>query len=163
MADWTPDTHNTTKFTEPIWIVHTDGAWGSMGAGIAAILTSLSGIKLTYAARLEFQCTNNSTEYEAIILALSKLCALSVRRAIIKTDSQVTSGHIEKSFKARDPKLQKYLHTVHKIKGFFLGITTKPIPRSENSEADELAKAMAQGITLPSEVFYEVIGQPSLE
>ena len=40
---------------------------------------------------------------------------------------------------------------------------TKPIPRSENSETDELAKAAAQGITLTSDVFYEVINQPSIE
>ena len=55
------------------------------------------------------------------------------------------------------------MHTVCKIKGFFLGITTKPIPRLENNEADELAKATAQGITLPSDVSYEVINQPSIE
>ena len=57
MADWTLDTHNTVEVTEPIWTVHTDEAWGSAGARIAAILTSPSGIKLRYAARLEFQCT----------------------------------------------------------------------------------------------------------
>ena len=44
-----------------------------------------------------------------------------------------------------------------------MGITTKSIPRSEYSEADELAKAAAQGITLPSDVFYKVISQPSVE
>ena len=59
--------------------------------------------------------------------------------------------------------MQKYLLTVRKIEGFFLGITTKPIPRSENSKANELAKATAQGITLPSDVFYGVISQPSVE
>ena len=59
------------------------------------------------------------------------------------TDSQVTFGHIEKSFKARDLESQKYLHTVCKIEGCFLGITTKPIPRLENSEANELAKVVA--------------------
>ena len=55
------------------------------------------------------------------------------------------------------------MHTVRRIEGFFLGITTKPIPRSENSEDDKLAKAAAQGMTLPSDVFYEVINQPSIE
>ena len=40
---------------------------------------------------------------------------------------------------------------------------TKPILRSENSEADKLAKVAAQGITLPSDVFDEVINQPSIE
>jgi ribonuclease HI len=79
--------------------MHTDGAWGSAGAEIAAILTLPSGIKLRYAARLKFQCTNNSAEYEAIILALSKLRTLSERRAVIKTYSQVISGHIEKTSK----------------------------------------------------------------
>ena len=55
------------------------------------------------------------------------------------------------------------MHTVRKIEGFFLGIMTKPISRSKNSEADELVKAIAQGITLPSDIFYEVINQPSIE
>jgi ribonuclease HI len=163
MADWTPDIHNITEVTEPVWTVHTDGAWGSIGARIVAILTSPSGIKLRYVARLEFQCTNNSTEYEAIILALSKLRTLSARRAVIKTDSPVIFGHIEKSFKAREPELQKHLLTVRKIEGFFLGITTKPIPRTENNEANELAKAAAQGTTLPSDIFYEIISQPLIE
>ena len=88
-------------------------------------------------------------------MALSKLCALSARRAIIKTNSQVISGHIEKNYKAREPELQKYLCIVYKMEGFFLGITTKPIPRLENSEAEDLAKAATLGTTLTSDVFYE--------
>jgi ribonuclease HI len=99
--------------------------------------------------RLEFQCTNNSADYKVIILALSKLHALLARRAIIKSDPQVIFSHIEKSFKSRDPELQKYLHTVCKIEGFFLGIMTKSIPRAENSEADELAKVAAQASPYP--------------
>ena len=54
LANRTPDTPNTAKVIEPIWTVHTDRAWGSAGTGIAAILTSSSGIKLRYAVRLEF-------------------------------------------------------------------------------------------------------------
>lgn len=59
--------------------------------------------------------------------------------------------------------MQKYQHVIHKIEAFFMGITTKLIPRVENSEADELAKAVAQVATLPSDVFCEVINQPSIE
>jgi hypothetical protein len=36
---------------------------------------------------------------------------MGIRRAILKTDSQVISGHVDKSSKARDPKLEKYLDT----------------------------------------------------
>ena len=59
--------------------------------------------------------------------------------------------------------MQKYMHSVCKIEGFFLGITTKPILRLENSKANELVKVIAQGTTLPSDVFYEFINEPSIE
>jgi hypothetical protein len=37
------------------WQVCCDGAWGVSGAGVAAILKSPLGIKLKYAARLQFK------------------------------------------------------------------------------------------------------------
>ena len=55
------------------------------------------------------------------------------------------------------------MHTVRKIEDLFLGIMAKPILRSENNEANELAQVATQGITLPLDVFYEVNNQPSIE
>ena len=70
------------------------------------MLISPSKVKTCYAAKLDFSCTNNIAEYEALLLGLRKLKAMGIRRAIHKTDSQVISGHIDKSYKARDPKLE---------------------------------------------------------
>jgi ribonuclease HI len=83
------------------WLVHCDGAWGSIGVGAEAILTSPSRIMLCYAARLQFasetdKCTNNITEYEAIMLGLQKLRAIDVQTCVLRTDSKVVSGQIEK-------------------------------------------------------------------
>jgi hypothetical protein len=78
---------------------------------------------------------------------------MGIRRAVLKTDSQVISGHIDKSYKARDPKLEKYLDTVRRIETSFEGFSVKNIPRGENEYADLLAKSAAQGLPLPSEVF----------
>ena len=64
---------------------------------------------MRYAARLEFQCTNNIDKYEAVLFRLRKARAMGIQRLIIKTYSQVVAGHIEKDYKARDPKLAKYL------------------------------------------------------
>jgi hypothetical protein len=47
---------------------------------------------------------------------------MGIRRAILKTDSQVISGHIDKSSKATDLKLEKYLDTVR--------VTPKVLPRA---------------------------------
>jgi ribonuclease HI len=126
--------------------VFCDGSWGTFGAGAAAVLVAPSKVRTCYAARLDFSCTNNIAEYEALLLGLRKLKAMGIRRAILKTDSQVISGHIK-------PKLEKYLDTVRRLEASFEGFSVKNIPRGENEHADLLAKSAAQGLPQPSEVF----------
>ena len=70
VADWTPSQNKSEDKKKPDWIIYCDGAWGFVGASAATIITSPSGVKMTYAARLKFQCTNNIVEYEAILLGL---------------------------------------------------------------------------------------------
>jgi hypothetical protein len=88
---------------------------------------------------------------------------MGIRRAVLKTDSQVISGHVDKSSKARDPKLEKYLDTVRRLEASFEGFSVKNIPIGENEHADLLAKSAAQGLPLPSEVFFETIKAPLVE
>jgi ribonuclease HI len=66
---------------------------------------------MKYAARLEFQCTNNIAKYEAVLLGLRKAKAMGIRRLVIKTGSQIVTGHIEKNYKARDPRISK-IHAI---------------------------------------------------
>jgi hypothetical protein len=88
---------------------------------------------------------------------------MGIRRAVLKTDSQVISGHVDKSCKARDSKLEKYLDIVRRLDASFKGFSVKNIPRGENEHADLLAKSAAHGLPLPSEVFFETIKAPSVE
>jgi ribonuclease HI len=88
-----------------------------MRVGAAAVLISPLGIKLRYAARMQFNnesdmCTNNIAEYEAILLGLRKLRAISVQKCILHTDSKVVAKQIEKECIAREPTLEKYLGLV---------------------------------------------------
>jgi ribonuclease HI len=121
---------DTNKDVEA-WIVFCDGSWGTFGAGAAAVLVAPSKVRTYYAARLDFSCTNNIAEYEALLLGLRKLKATGIRRAVLKTDSQVISGHVDKSCKARDPKLDKYLDTVRRLETSFEGFSVKNIPRGK--------------------------------
>ena len=50
-------------------------------------------------------------------------------------------GHVKKEFTAKEPELIKYLAAVRRMEKHFTGFTFCHIPRSENAEADELAKA----------------------
>jgi ribonuclease HI len=164
IADWTPGAQEEeiNKDAEA-WTVFCDGSWGTFGEGATTALVAPSKVRTCYAAKHDFSCTNNIAEYEAHLLGLRKLRAMGIRRAILKTNSQVISGHVDKSSKARDPKLEKYLDTVRRLEASFEGFTVKNIPRGENEHADLLAKSAAQGLPLPSEVFFETIKAPSVE
>jgi hypothetical protein len=84
IAEWMePGSTIEGPIPESPWLVYCDGAWGAVGTRAAAILISSSGIKLCYAARLQFnnkadKCINNIVEYEAILLGLRKLRAIRV-------------------------------------------------------------------------------------
>jgi ribonuclease HI len=156
IADWTPGAQEEEASKDAgAWTVFCDGSWGTFGAGAAAVLIAPSKVRTCYAVKLDFSCTSNIAEYEASLLGLRKLKAMGIRRAVLKTDSQVISGHVDKSCKARDPKLEKYLDTVRRLEASFEGFSVKNIPRGENEHADLLAKSAAQGLPLPSEVFFE--------
>jgi ribonuclease HI len=125
--------------------VFCDGSWGTFGAGAAAVLVAPLKVRTCFAAKLDFSCTNNIVEYEALLLGLQKLRAMGIRRAILKIDSQVISGHVDKSSKARDPKLEKYLDTIRRLEASFEGFSIKNIPRGENEHADLLARSRLRG------------------
>jgi ribonuclease HI len=150
-----------------VWTIHYDGAWCHAGAGAAAIITWPTGIKHRYAARPSFalesdKCTNTIAEYEAVILGLRKLRALGVTTCIVKTDSKVVDGQVEKEYSAKDPALMQYLTAVRSLERQFKGFTLHHVDRARDEEADALAKAAARGETLPSDVFYHIIGTPAV-
>jgi ribonuclease HI len=126
IADCTPGAQDEEKTNDAeAWTIFCDGSWGTFGAGAAVVLISPSKIKTCYAARLDFNCTNNIAEYEALVLGLRKPKAMGIRRAILKSDSQVISGHADKTSKGRDPKLEKYLDAVRRMEASFEGFSVK--------------------------------------
>jgi hypothetical protein len=74
---WTSPTQNLDEEIPTPWIVQCDGAWCHKGVGISAVVTSMVGVVIRYAAQLIFanneHSTNNTTEYEALLLALRKM------------------------------------------------------------------------------------------
>jgi hypothetical protein len=99
ITEWTPSPHDeATHSYEAVWIVFCDGSWGSFGAGATTNIIPPSKVKTSYAAKLQFQCTNNIVEYEDLLfLGLRMLKAMGVRRAILKSNSQVIIGQVDKS------------------------------------------------------------------
>jgi ribonuclease HI len=148
-------------------VLHCDGVWCDRGVGIAAIVTSPVGVMIRYATRLDFaddvHSTNNTTEYEALLLSLRKMKALGQQTFIIKTYSKVIQEYIEKESEARNPILVKYLEKDREMEKHFKGYTVQHISRNDNNEADKLEKAAAQKQVIPPDVFFEIIREPSIK
>jgi ribonuclease HI len=167
VVDWTsPRSITADEELVPVWEIRCDGAWGRKGADIAAIITSPAGIKLRYAARLDYKdpsdrCTNNTIEYEALLLGLRKVRALGASNFLVKCDTKVIKDHVEKESEAREPELVKYLAEVRKMERHFRGFTIEHLPRKNNGEADELAKKPTIGEAMPPDVFFEILTAPS--
>ena len=103
--DWTPSAHQPSQPQVQTWMLYSDRAWGHLGARASAVLIAPLGLHTKYAARLEFKATNNIAEYEGLILGLNKANALGARTLLVKIDSQVIAGQVEKEYMARELEL----------------------------------------------------------
>lgn len=75
-------------------------------------MLDLSGSKSKYTARLEYRATNNTIEYEGLILGLNKAKASGAETLLIKMDSRVIAGQVEEEYLAHNQELAKYLAVV---------------------------------------------------
>jgi hypothetical protein len=91
IADWTPGAQDKGSITDnEACTMFCDGSWGTFNAGATAILISPSKIKTCYTARLEFNCTIN--------------IAIGIRKAVLKSDSQVITCHVDKKQQSKRSK-----------------------------------------------------------
>ena len=61
------DMENQEYLFEGYWRMSFDGAYSRFGNGVGIVLMIPSNIVHPHAIRLEFSCTNNEEEYEALI------------------------------------------------------------------------------------------------
>jgi ribonuclease HI len=70
-----------------MWTLFFNGSKSLEGAGVGCILKDSSGKRTLIACRLEFQCTNNIVEYEALIQGLKKAVDMKVKMVKVFGDS----------------------------------------------------------------------------
>jgi hypothetical protein len=138
VAEWKePGSVTEGEVPKTPWVVYCNEAWGATGVRAVAILISPLGIRLRYAARMQFnskvdKCTNNIAGYEAILLGICKLRAIGVQRCILHTDSKVVAGQKEKECIAREATLERYLGLVKRMENYFKEFIVEYIERNKN-------------------------------
>ena len=91
--------------------------------------------------------TNNTTEYEGLLVGLRIAADLGVKKLIVRGDSQLVIRQVNKHYQS--PLMEAYVDEVRKLEEHFDGIRAKHVPRMENNITDYLSKRAA--LKLPVE------------
>ncbi|XP_051152533.1 uncharacterized protein LOC127266359 [Andrographis paniculata] len=90
--------------------------------------------------------TNNSAEYEALILGLEALIAREVQSVIIKGHSQLVINQVNKQYVCNYPHLRRYRDLVGRLLSKISEVIIEFVPRKENQFSDDLAQKACKGI-----------------
>jgi ribonuclease HI len=166
IKSFTQPTASIQKSCEPdknqIWYLYFDGSKSKEGDGAGCIIIDLAGNKTLLTCRLEFECTNNVAEYEALLQGLKKALDMRIQNLIVFGDS----GKVRNSIHCLTPHLKCYQSEVWSLINQFSAFNINSIHRSSNVGVDLLANVAskllpADGLS-PSTFSMELLFQPSV-
>jgi ribonuclease HI len=91
------------------WKLFFDGSACREGQGVGIVLILPRGAIFEQSVRLEYFCTNNQVEYEAILLDLQILSTMGVKHVEAFGDSLLVVQQIANTFQCLDRSLNAYL------------------------------------------------------
>ena len=97
------------------WVVNVDGSSTLYAGGIGIILKSPKEDRLKYAARLQYQTTNNKAEYETLLKRLELAKSLEAESVVVQGDSQLIINQVNGMCEAKEDQMKKYLSKVKQL------------------------------------------------
>ena len=101
--------------------------------------------------RLEFECTNNTAEYEAVVQGLYKAIGLNVKYLQVFRDSEIVIRQVRNTIHCLSGHLKHYQSLVQDLTKHFIAFNISSIPRLQNASTDLLANVASK--LIPSEDF----------
>ena len=105
------------------------------------LLVAPSGEHLKYVIQMHFsreEATNNTAEYEGLLVGLRIATELGIRKLIIRGDSQLVVRQFNKDYQI--PLMEAYVEEVRRLEEHFDGLQIEHVTRAENNIADHLSK-----------------------
>jgi ribonuclease HI len=122
------------------WKLFFNGLSCAEGQGVGVILVSPRWAVLEQSVRLEYFCTNNQAEYEAILLGLQIFNSMDVKSVETFGDSLLVVQQIVDMFQCFNESLNVYLDKCLKIIALFDDFTMQHVSRDENTLMNDLAQ-----------------------
>jgi ribonuclease HI len=122
------------------WKLYFDGWACSDGQGIWIAFISPNGAYFEMASRLEYFCTNNQAEYEALLFGLEILESMDVKHVKAFGDSLLVVHQVSRKYQWLDRSLNAYLDKCLGIIARFDDFFIHHIYRHENSKDNDLVQ-----------------------
>jgi ribonuclease HI len=126
-----------------------DGSKSKEGAGAGCIIIDSAGNKTLLACRLEFECTNNIAEYEALLQGLRKALDMHIQNLVLFGDTEIVVRQVRNYVHCLTSHLKCYQSEVWSLINKFSAFNINSIPRSNKTEADLPANVASK--LLPAE------------
>jgi ribonuclease HI len=137
------DEDNTTleqiDIEDGMWHMHFDGSCSNEGNRAGIILYSHVGKIHNVSYRLEFACTNNVTEFEALLLGIENSYNLGCCHLIVFGDSELVVNLVRNIYSPRNKLIKCYTQNVWALISNLLYFNITHVKRELNSMADILS------------------------
>jgi ribonuclease HI len=121
------------------WTLFFDGSVCSQGCGKGYVIRSSDGMVHETAIHLEFKCTNNQVEYEALLAGLEMMFDMGAKDIKAFGDSQLVVQQMHGESLCLDGILNSYrdrcMSLVERMDMFHI----EHVPRKKNRTTDDLA------------------------
>jgi ribonuclease HI len=149
-----------------MWTLFFDGSKYLEGASVGCILKDLEGINTLIACRLEFSCTNNTIEYEALLQGIRKAIDLKAKKVKVFGDSEIIIKQVRNTIYFLSSHLKHYQLEVWELLKSFSTFNISYLPHSLNYDTDFLSNVVSRLIPsdglMPNTFSFELIYMPSI-
>ncbi|XP_059635709.1 uncharacterized protein LOC132277883 [Cornus florida] len=153
---WVYDELESSAIFLTPWILMFDRSSTADGAGAGIVIISPAGRKASFSFFLDFKCSNNQAEYEALIIGLEILIEMAVRDVKILRDSNLVLSQISEDFNCLSWQLRPFHSLATSLINQFDNVQLKFWPRGQNKEANSMAQ-VASRIRVPAGIEDQLI------
>ncbi|CAL8993162.1 unnamed protein product [Prunus brigantina] len=118
------------------WRFYFDGSRTSNMDGAGVMIETPEGFRTCYSFQLDFDCTNNQAEYEALIIGLEILKELGVKSVAVMGDSMLVLKQLSGDYKVTSQTLLRYHALASQLMEDFDDVRLAHLPREHNTQAN---------------------------
>jgi ribonuclease HI len=116
--------HEVSSSITSVWKMFFDGASSKEGVGVGMVFISPTQETIPMSYKLEFEATNNVTEYEALVLGLRAARDMGIKEISVFGDVELVVKQVRNLYQAKHLRLRSYRNEVWDLIDIFSWLST---------------------------------------